>query len=234
MVRRNASARANRRGFARLPRGSRTRLGRRHTLGGMDDEAQVREALRSYDRYLLEYRALRDALELEIPLHLRQWGVPYFRVEARVKRRGSFEEKVRRDPSRPVLDTVGLRIMAFFRGDLAQVEKMTRRLFEVVEESYIDKGDLLGDESFGYRSVQFVGRTRGTAPFESFEAGIPVEVQIRTMLEHVWAEVEHDFRYKPQAERPAPEINRRFALTAALLEQADRNLDDIRRELEDR
>ncbi len=200
----------------------------------MEDETQVREALRSYDRYLLEYRALKEALEIEIPLHLRQWGVPYFRVEARVKRRGSFEEKVRRDPSKPVLDMVGLRIMAFFRGDLAQVEKMTRRLFEVVEESYIDKGDLLGDESFGYRSVQFVGRTRRPGPFEAFEVGIPVEVQIRTMLEHVWAEVEHDFRYKPQAERPVPEINRRFALTAALLEQADRNLDDIRRELEDR
>lgn len=200
----------------------------------MDIEAEVKDALRAYDRSLVEYRGLREALEQEIPLHLRQWGVPYFRVEARVKKRGSFEDKVRRDPTKPVLDMVGVRVMAFFRNDLAQVEKMTRRLFEVVEESYIDKGDLLGDESFGYRSVQFVGRTRGQGVFADFPAGIPVEVQIRTMLEHVWAEVEHDFRYKPQSEPPTPDINRRFALTAALLEQADRNLDDIRRELEDR
>lgn len=200
----------------------------------MDIEDEVKDALRAYDRSLVEYRALRDALEHEIPQHLRQWGVPYFRVEARVKKRGSFEQKVRRDPSKPVLDMVGVRVMAFFRSDLAQVEKMTRRLFEVVEESYIDKGDLLGDESFGYRSVQFVGRTRGGGALEEFAAGIPVEVQIRTMLEHVWAEVEHDFRYKPQSEPPTPDINRRFALTAALLEQADRNLDDIRASLEDR
>ncbi|MCO1338033.1 hypothetical protein BJH93_03865 [Kocuria polaris] len=198
----------------------------------MDTEAKVKDALRTYDRNLVEYRALRDELEREIPLHLRQWGVSYFRVEARVKKRGSFETKARRDPSKPVLDTVGVRIMAFFRSDLAQVERMTRRLFDMVEESYIDKGDLLGHESFGYRSVQFVGLTRGQGALSAFPAGIAVEVQIRTMLEHVWAEVEHDFRYKPQSDPPVPEINRRFALTAALLEQADRNLDDIRRELE--
>ncbi|MTE22641.1 GTP pyrophosphokinase family protein [Microbacterium sp. ZXX196] len=200
----------------------------------MDAEEQVKEALRSYDRALPEYRALRDALEREIPLHLRQWGVSYFRVEARVKKRFSYEQKVLRDPDKPVEDIVGVRIMAFFRSDLAQIEKMTRRLLEVVEESYIDKGDLLGDESFGYRSVQFVGRTRGEGAFKAVQAGVPVEVQIRTMLEHVWAEVEHDFRYKTEADATTPEINRRFALTAALLEQADRNLDDIRRALGDR
>ncbi|MGO1838416.1 GTP pyrophosphokinase [Microbacterium gubbeenense] len=200
----------------------------------MDIEAEVKEAMRAYDRNLVEYRALTEALESEIPLHLRQWGVADFRVEARVKKRGSFEKKVRRDPARAVLDIVGVRVMAFFRSDLAQVEKMTRRLFEVVEESYIDKGDLLGDESFGYRSVQFVARTREGSVFAAVPAGIPVEIQIRTMLEHVWAEVEHDFRYKPLSEPPNPDINRRFALTAALLEQADRNLDDIRRELESR
>lgn len=200
----------------------------------MEIEEQVRDALRSFDRSLREYRALRDALEIEIPQQLKQWGVSDFRVEARVKKRGSFEQKVRRDPSRLVHDMVGLRIMAFFRSDLVQIERMSRRVFEVVEESYIDKGDLLGDESFGYRSVQFVARTRGVEPFEEFREGLPVEIQIRTMLEHVWAEVEHDFRYKPQSAPPDPEINRRFAVTAALLEQADRNLDDIRRELEGR
>ncbi|MFC3398626.1 GTP pyrophosphokinase [Microbacterium amylolyticum] len=196
-------------------------------------EADIKEAMREYDRGLPSYRALRDALEHDIPLHLRQWGVSYFRVEARVKKRWSFEQKVRRNPARQVHDVVGVRIMAFFRSDLAQIERMTRRLLEVVEDSYIDKGDLLDDESFGYRSVQFVGRTRGDGTtFKETEPGLPVEVQIRTMLEHVWAEVEHDFRYKPQSEPPTPEINRRFALTAALLEQADRNLDDIRRSIE--
>ncbi|GAA4767615.1 MULTISPECIES: GTP pyrophosphokinase [Microbacterium] len=198
----------------------------------MDIEAEVKEALRAYDRALPAYRLLCEALERELPIHLRQWGVSYVRVEARVKKRYSYELKVRSDPTRPVLDMIGVRVMAFFRRDLPQIEKMARRLLDVAEDSYIDKGELLGPESFGYRSVQFVGRTRGDGAFPDFDAGIPVEVQIRTMLEHVWAEVEHDFRYKPQAEPPTAEINRRFALTAALLEQADRNLDDIREALE--
>ena len=113
----------------------------------MDIETEVKDALRAYDRSLVEYRALKESLEQEIPLHLRQWGVPYFRVEARVKKRGSFEAKVRRDPDRPVLDMVGVRIMAFFRGDLVQIERMMRRMFDVAEDSYIDKGGLLGDQT---------------------------------------------------------------------------------------
>jgi ppGpp synthetase/RelA/SpoT-type nucleotidyltranferase len=90
----------------------------------MDIEAQVKDALREYDRNLVEFRRLRETCETEIPSHLRQWGVLDFRVEARVKKRGSFEQKVRRDPSRPVLDMVGLRIMTFFRSDIPQVEKI--------------------------------------------------------------------------------------------------------------
>lgn len=107
------------------------------------------------------------------------------------------------------------------------------------DASYVDKSELHADDSFGYRSVQFVGRIKqggwDNEPelLESMAVniGTKVEVQIRTVLEHAWAEVEHDFRYKP-ATPQSTAADRRFALTAALLEQADTNLDAIRDELE--
>jgi chromosome condensin MukBEF complex kleisin-like MukF subunit len=54
-------------------------------------------------------------------------------------------------------------------------------------------------------------------------------VQIRTVLQHAWAEFEHDIRYKGTIPvEHAPDLNRRFALAAGLLELADREFSAIR------
>ncbi|HWU21606.1 MAG TPA: DUF429 domain-containing protein, partial [Nocardioides sp.] len=55
------------------------------------------------------------------------------------------------------------------------------------------------------------------------------QVQIRTVLQHAWAEFEHDIRYKgtiPDAH--IPDFDRRFTLAAGLLELADREFSTIR------
>ena len=50
-----------------------------------------------------------------------------------------------------------------------------------------------------------------------------VQVQIRTVLQHAWAEFEHDIRYKGTVpDEHAPDLDRRFTLAAGLLELADR------------
>ena len=49
------------------------------------------------------------------------------------------------------------------------------------------------------------------------------------MLQHAWAEFEHDIRYKGTVpDDHAPDLNRRFALAAGLLELADREFTAIR------
>ena len=56
--------------------------------------------------------------------------------------------------------------------------------------------------------------------------GLKIEVQIRTILQHAWAEIEHDVQYKDTRVRD-PGIRRRFLLLAAMLELADRELQAI-------
>ncbi len=52
------------------------------------------------------------------------------------------------------------------------------------------------------------------------------------MLQHAWAEFEHDIRYKGSIPaHHAPELDRRFALAAGLLELADREFSTIRERL---
>jgi hypothetical protein len=60
----------------------------------------------------------------------------------------------------------------------------------------------------------------------------PASIQVRTVLQHAWAEFEHDIRYKGSI--PAehvPDLDRRFTLAAGLLELADREFTAIRERL---
>jgi hypothetical protein len=55
------------------------------------------------------------------------------------------------------------------------------------------------------------------------------QVQIRTVLQHAWAEFEHDIRYKGTIpDEHVPDFDRRFTLVAGLLELADREFSTIR------
>ena len=51
----------------------------------------------------------------------------------------------------------------------------------------------------------------------------------RQVLQHAWAQFEHDIRYKGTVpESLAPDLDRRFTLAAGLLELADREFEIIR------
>lgn len=54
-----------------------------------------------------------------------------------------------------------------------------------------------------------------------------MEVQIRTVLQHAWAEFEHDVRYKGPNTGSDPRIDRAFTLAAGLIELADQQFDQI-------
>lgn len=204
------------------------------------DRSAFEDSLARFDAHRQEYIDLAKELGDVVPRRLKLSGLKHFRVEARAKKRKSFKKKLKKDPRREIEDMVGVRILVFFRSDIVRVEQAMSRLLMLDERSYIDKSGLIADDAFGYRSVQFVGRTKEggwddePGKFERMivNRGTKVEVQIRTMLEHAWAEVEHDFRYKPKSSQiRSATVDRQFALTAALLEQADSNLDGIRTEL---
>jgi len=61
-------------------------------------------------------------------------------------------------------------------------------------------------------------------------AGLKAEIQIRSILQHAWAEIEHDLGYKTELSLPR-EIRRRFSRLAGLLELADGEFSAIRSDL---
>ena len=62
--------------------------------------------------------------------------------------------------------------------------------------------------------------------YHAFE-GLKCEIQIRSVLQHAWAEIEHDLGYKSEIAIPKG-IRRNFSRLAGLLEIADKEFQEIR------
>ena len=171
-------------------------------------------------------RAGREAVALVAGI-LDDAGINYLSVDGRTKSIASFTEKAGRsregvllypDPLRDIADQLGVRVITFVAGDVDAAAALLSENFVVLDDR--DLGELTASEGrFGYasRHLQLQVDDR------------EVQVQLRTVLQHAWAEFEHDIRYK--GEVPAEHINefdRRFTMAAGLLELADREFTMIR------
>jgi putative GTP pyrophosphokinase len=108
-------------------------------------------------------------------------------------------------------------------------------VFELDSARSVDKRKALDPDRFGYISLHFICRIRkeraSLTEYREFR-GVCCEVQVRSILQHAWAEIEHDLGYKAGGTVPRP-IRRRFSRLAGLLELADREFTLIRDDLAD-
>ncbi|WP_460599861.1 DUF429 domain-containing protein [Flexivirga lutea] len=185
-------------------------------------------------------RAAAAAVEL-IAGVLDDAGLNYLSVDGRAKTVASFAEKASRevdgvplyaDPIRDIGDTIGVRVITYVRGDVDAVVQLLAAETEVLDDR--DLGlETASEGRFGYASrhlqVRIHAEDRARHPALGDRR---VQVQIRTVLQHAWAEFEHDIRYKgsiPPEQRA--DFDRRFTLAAGLLEVADGEFSTIRDKL---
>lgn len=113
-----------------------------------------------------------------------------------------------------ITDLLGFRVVTYFDDGVAQAARFVEGEFDVDLRHSVDKRVHDTHDRFGYRSLHYVCR----APSAFGE--LRFEVQLRTILQHAWAEIEHDLGYKTAAVIP-PALRRRFSRLAGLLELAD-------------
>jgi putative GTP pyrophosphokinase len=162
-------------------------------------------------------------------------GVPIHSVDARVKERQSLEVKVSRDPERyrgivDVMDFLGLRVITYFPSEVDDVARIVEQAFDVEHENSIDRRAALDPDRFGYLSLHYVCRLspqRLALPEMQRFKTCCFEIQIRSILQHAWAEIEHDLGYKTAQAVPR-EVRRSFARLAGILELADEQFEAIR------
>lgn len=132
-------------------------------------------------------------------------------------------------------DLAGIRVITLIESDVQKVCTLIESMFNVHKADSVNKSENLGEEKVGYRSVHFVcdvGKVRGDLPEFSAYKGLCFEIQVRTALEHAWAEIEHDRGYKLGGKLPS-HLNRRFKLLSGLLESADLEFNRLTVEIEE-
>jgi len=139
-------------------------------------------------------------------------------VTTRVKSVESLEDKLVREPGKydcleRITDICGARIITYFEDDVDSVASVIEREFLIDRANSTDKRAALDVDRFGYASVHYVvhldQRREILSEYARF-AGMSFEVQIRSILQHAWAEIEHDLQYKSKESIPR-ELRRRFA-----------------------
>lgn len=184
-------------------------------------------------QHLPALRHVAQAVTTELTETLAHRGIMVQLIDSRLKEPASLRRKLARPEKTyqqlwDVTDLVGLRITTYFEDTVEDIARLIEQIYPVDFRHSTDKLRLADASTFGYRSLHYVCAT----PARTAEAPHPTfrfEIQVRTALQHAWAEVEHDIGYKADAV-PA-QIRRRFSRIASLLEIADQEFVAIRSEL---
>ncbi len=191
-----------------------------------------------YDKNVSLYQRFSKEMSDIIEKILRANKIPFHSINYRVKEKDSYLSKCQKDkyknPVNEVMDVSGIRIIAYTNQDVANICNVIKKEFNIDPDNSGDKAEVLDDNKVGYLSVHYIAQlneSRTILPeYEEFE-GLKSEIQVRTLLQHAWAEIEHDKNYKFSGVLPM-DIKRRFHLVAGVLEMMDREFDNLSNDIE--
>jgi ppGpp synthetase/RelA/SpoT-type nucleotidyltranferase len=210
---------------------------------GFDFENHRLQAIEKYQKVRPLYEEYANVIRNILSEAFNAQHIKIHSIEARAKEIDSFGDKAATpsstDPNKPqypnplsdITDLAGIRAIVFFPRTLEIVDSTIKSQFDIMEK--LDKNlILLKEEKFGYGSIHYLVRLKENRidllEYSRFK-NLIAEIQIRTILQHAWAEIEHDIQYKAVETIPSS-IRRRFMSLAGMLEIADREFQAIQDE----
>jgi putative GTP pyrophosphokinase len=191
------------------------------------DQNTMRE---EYDKYIdIRHQIVSELKERVDDILLALNSSPV--VSGRIKNFSSYFSKYLRflregDKNPRITDLMGLRVICPFIEDLDTAEELINKNFTVVETE--TKGHYTFKE-FGYESTHLLIAIPGELLAKYGYPGTDiVEVQIRTILQDAWAEVEHELVYKAEFSPFDEPMRRKLAAVNASLSLADIIFQEIR------
>lgn len=147
-----------------------------------------------------------------------------FRVKTIDSAVGKLTRKSYTDPKKEMTDLVGARAVCLLTPDL---EKLCTLLFRHEDLDIIKSRDTSKEyqdapDKFGYQSHHFEIRAKFDVDIDgiAIPEGMCCELQVRTLMQHAYAEVVHDSIYKSSWGAPSRAV-RFVSSSAALIETAD-------------
>ncbi|NLJ44953.1 MAG: tetratricopeptide repeat protein [Treponema sp.] len=189
-----------------------------------------------YERLFPVYKAVLDQLCERVTKCLQDAGI-HPTLKSRVKSFPSWFRKrilllqqaraAGRKTVKPINDVLAVRVICPFMGDLEWVETELSRCFKVVEVER--KGADRSFREFGYESTHILVEIPADLrrAEKSLDLGI-FEIQVRTILQDAWAEVEHELVYKAEFNPFDEPMKRKLAALNANLSLSDIIFQELR------
>lgn len=149
-------------------------------------EYLIKKFYRKKNVHLINYR-------IKDPEHLRE-KIVRKNKEGRNIDINNYKEKI--------TDLIGIRIIHVFKNEWKNINEYIRENFELIETpiAYVRKGDIKESvynrnnfnvkfHPFGYRSLHYVFEDK------EYNSKIIGEIQVRTIFEEAWSEIDHSVRY---------------------------------------
>lgn len=202
-------------------------------------ELKIKDAEQWYDKNKALYEKFSQEVEEIITKILKLENIPYQSVSHRVKEKESYLNKCKNekyiDPIKQITDVSGIRIIAYTNQDVTSICRILQNEFQIDESNSENKAEMLDTDKVGYLSVHYIlqlSEKRLELPENKLYESLKCEVQVRTLLQHAWAEIEHDRNYKFAGVLPK-EIKRRFYLVAGVLELVDFEFDKLSKDIDE-
>lgn len=152
--------------------------------------------------------------------------------KCRIKSINSLEKKIKAKDKynqlSDITDVIGFRVITYLNSDVDKIYSIIKENFVIDKINTIDKRYKRYNE-FGYKSLHVIfsfDEKRLSLPEYADCNNYKYELQLRTVLQHAWAEIEHDLGYKTSLQIP-DECRRTFYKISMLLEFADDEFEKI-------
>jgi ppGpp synthetase/RelA/SpoT-type nucleotidyltranferase len=190
-------------------------------------ERQV-EHIEEYKKKRSDFEEFSAFMKEVLQKAINQLGLIGF-ADARAKSLVSFSNKIilkdkYKNPLTDMTDLCGARVVVHFKSQVDKICQFIKDNFKIDEANSLDLKSKLQVSEFGYRSIHYI-----VTPVKDSILGIKVddrfkdlkaEIQVRTLAEHIWADISHDRIYKTELKIP-DEWKREAAQLSAMLESAD-------------
>ena len=202
-------------------------------------EVKTKEIISQYHDNKEIYEELKDDLEDIFTSILKMNHFRISNMSIRIKKEDTLKRKIiyknKYKDIKEITDIVAARIIVLFENDIDRLFECVKSNFEIVEINDKRKKNYEDRIDFGYNSLhlllKFTDSRCQLIEYSKYKDFV-FELQIRTTLQHSWAEIEHGLGYKSQYEIPK-NVRRKLARLSATLELLDEEFVEVYKELEE-